>query len=94
LQDFVKADVKETLNLVHIIVQHRHRLPHSVVLEKLNLTRLQVIIGVCTQLMLYTLGKIHESVLISPLEKTFEEKNYYTQHCQEYRQPPGVYSSE
>jgi hypothetical protein len=53
------------------------------VLEKLNLTCLEVIVCVCTQMMLNTLGEIHESILICPLKKTFKNEDYYSQDSKE-----------
>ena len=80
LKDLIEPGVEKTLDLVHIIIQHRHRFTHPVIFKEFYFTGLDVIVGILSQGMLNMLGEVHETMLIGPLKKTFETKNDHSQN--------------
>ena len=94
LEQFVEADVEKTLDLVDVVVEHRHRLAHAVILEKLDLPRLQVVVGVRAKLVLHTLGKRHEPILKGPLEEAFKTEDHHAQYGEEHCQRPRINGAE
>ena len=86
LQDLVGAMVEEALQLVDVVVQHRHQPATAAQLKKAHLQLLEVVVGLKSQLVLQPLGQVAPE---QPLQ-VFEARLGAPDHKGEHRQQPQL----
>ena len=93
MKQFVETRVQKPFNLIDVIIEHRHGLAHAVILKEFNLTHLNVVVSICPQIVLDSLSKVHEAVLVGPFKKALKAKDDNSQNRKENCKWPWICSA-